>query len=179
MCDFLHLVFTLLCHFGSLWKFSLTELVCIHRSTLLSAKDISVYLFHFFLTRPNLLASNFSMLSYFSLCGKTQLFPVFATEKLSGRKLNVAEVTQSEIGQKQKLQTVLEAVNDVLRPHGWTVEWSVDCEFLCWLQWYAWITELLRNIENIWSIRGWYIWNFHHLSSDVHFLTKIFQLHPS
>uniref|UniRef100_A0A3P9HUL2 Parvin, beta n=1 Tax=Oryzias latipes TaxID=8090 RepID=A0A3P9HUL2_ORYLA len=47
-------------------------------------------------------------------------------EKLSGRKLNVAEVTQSEIGQKQKLQTVLEAVNSVLRPHGWTVEWSVE-----------------------------------------------------
>uniref|UniRef100_A0A3Q1CI89 Calponin-homology (CH) domain-containing protein n=1 Tax=Amphiprion ocellaris TaxID=80972 RepID=A0A3Q1CI89_AMPOC len=47
-------------------------------------------------------------------------------EKLSGRKLNVAEVTQSEIGQKQKLQTVLEAVNDLLRPHGWTIEWSVD-----------------------------------------------------
>uniref|UniRef100_A0A8D3A390 Parvin, beta n=1 Tax=Scophthalmus maximus TaxID=52904 RepID=A0A8D3A390_SCOMX len=47
-------------------------------------------------------------------------------EKLSGRKLNVAEVTQSEIGQKQKLQTVLEAVNDLLRPHGWTSEWSVD-----------------------------------------------------
>lgn len=51
------------------------------------------------------------------------------TEKLSGRKLNVAEVTQSEIGQKQKLQTVLEAVNEMLRPHGWTIEWSVDCEF--------------------------------------------------
>uniref|UniRef100_A0A3Q3APH8 Parvin, beta n=1 Tax=Kryptolebias marmoratus TaxID=37003 RepID=A0A3Q3APH8_KRYMA len=47
-------------------------------------------------------------------------------EKLSGRKLNVAEVTQSEIGQKQKLQTVLEAVNRLLRPHGWTIEWSVD-----------------------------------------------------
>uniref|UniRef100_A0A8C6SVM4 Parvin, beta n=1 Tax=Neogobius melanostomus TaxID=47308 RepID=A0A8C6SVM4_9GOBI len=47
-------------------------------------------------------------------------------EKLSGRKLNVAEVTQSEIGQKQKLQTVLEAVNEQLRPHGWTIEWSVD-----------------------------------------------------
>uniref|UniRef100_A0A8C5N8E3 Calponin-homology (CH) domain-containing protein n=1 Tax=Gouania willdenowi TaxID=441366 RepID=A0A8C5N8E3_GOUWI len=47
-------------------------------------------------------------------------------EKLSGRKLNIAEVTQSEIGQKQKLQTVLEAVNDLLRPHGWTIEWSVD-----------------------------------------------------
>lgn len=51
------------------------------------------------------------------------------TEKLSGRKLNVAEVTQSEIGQKQKLQTVLEAVNELLRPHGWSIEWSVDCEF--------------------------------------------------
>uniref|UniRef100_A0A8C4Z2B4 Parvin, beta n=2 Tax=Gadus morhua TaxID=8049 RepID=A0A8C4Z2B4_GADMO len=47
-------------------------------------------------------------------------------EKLSGRKLNVAEVTQSEIVQKQKLQTVLEAVNLLLRPHGWPIEWSVD-----------------------------------------------------
>ncbi|MBN3301881.1 PARVB protein, partial [Amia calva] len=47
-------------------------------------------------------------------------------EKLSGRKLNVAEVTQSEIGQKQKLQTVLEAVNELLRPHGWALDWSVD-----------------------------------------------------
>ncbi|XP_059402739.1 beta-parvin isoform X1 [Carassius carassius] len=47
-------------------------------------------------------------------------------EKLSGYKLNVAEVTQSEIGQKQKLQTVLEAVNVVLRPLDWNTEWSVD-----------------------------------------------------
>uniref|UniRef100_A0A8C2ALK2 Parvin, beta n=1 Tax=Cyprinus carpio TaxID=7962 RepID=A0A8C2ALK2_CYPCA len=47
-------------------------------------------------------------------------------EKLSGHKLNVAEVTQSEIGQKQKLQTVLEAVNGVLRPLDWNTEWSVD-----------------------------------------------------
>ncbi|XP_055048619.1 beta-parvin isoform X1 [Misgurnus anguillicaudatus] len=47
-------------------------------------------------------------------------------EKLSGNKLNVAEVTQSEIGQKQKLQTVLEAVNGVLRPLEWNTEWSVD-----------------------------------------------------
>ncbi|XP_053113682.1 beta-parvin isoform X4 [Hemicordylus capensis] len=47
-------------------------------------------------------------------------------EKLAGRKLNVAEVTQSEIGQKQKLQTVLEAVHDLLRPHGWTIKWNVD-----------------------------------------------------
>lgn len=54
-------------------------------------------------------------------------------EKLSGRKLNVAEVTQSEIGQKQKLQTVLEAVNELLRPHGWSIEWSVDCEFNTYL----------------------------------------------
>ncbi|NXK87215.1 PARVB protein, partial [Formicarius rufipectus] len=47
-------------------------------------------------------------------------------EKLADRKLNVAEVTQSEIGQKQKLQTVLEAVHDLLRPHGWTIRWNVD-----------------------------------------------------
>ncbi|XP_047406354.1 beta-parvin [Sciurus carolinensis] len=47
-------------------------------------------------------------------------------EKLANRKLNVAEVTQSEIGQKQKLQTVLEAVFDLLRPHGWALRWSVD-----------------------------------------------------
>ncbi|XP_069484242.1 beta-parvin isoform X1 [Ambystoma mexicanum] len=47
-------------------------------------------------------------------------------EKLACRKLNVAEVTQSEIGQKQKLQTVLETVNDLLRPHGWTIKWNVD-----------------------------------------------------
>uniref|UniRef100_A0A2K5MM19 Parvin beta n=1 Tax=Cercocebus atys TaxID=9531 RepID=A0A2K5MM19_CERAT len=49
-------------------------------------------------------------------------------EKLAGCKLNVAEVTQSEIGQKQKLQTVLEAVHDLLRPRGWALRWSVDCE---------------------------------------------------
>ncbi|XP_032348296.1 beta-parvin isoform X5 [Camelus ferus] len=47
-------------------------------------------------------------------------------EKLADRKLNVAEVTQSEIGQKQKLQTVLEAVHELLRPHGWALQWSVD-----------------------------------------------------
>lgn len=53
-------------------------------------------------------------------------------EKLADRKLNVAEVTQSEIGQKQKLQTVLEAVHDLLRPHGWTIKWNVDCK--CYVQ---------------------------------------------
>lgn len=47
-------------------------------------------------------------------------------EKLADCKLNVAEVTQSEIGQKQKLQTVLEAVQDLLRPHGWALQWTVD-----------------------------------------------------
>lgn len=54
-----------------------------------------------------------------------------AVEKLADCKLNVAEVTQSEIGQKQKLQTVLEAVQDLLRPHGWALQWTVDCE-CCW-----------------------------------------------
>ncbi|KAG8438599.1 hypothetical protein GDO86_004966 [Hymenochirus boettgeri] len=47
-------------------------------------------------------------------------------EKLGDHKLNVAEVTQSEIGQKQKLQTVLEAVQDLLRPQGWAIKWNVD-----------------------------------------------------
>lgn len=41
----------------------------------------------------------------------------------------MAEVTQSEIGQKQKLQTVLEAVHGLLRPHGWALQWTVDCEW--------------------------------------------------
>ncbi|XP_061062153.1 beta-parvin isoform X2 [Eubalaena glacialis] len=47
-------------------------------------------------------------------------------EKLADCKLNVAEVTQSEIGQRQKLQTVLEAVQELLRPHGRALPWTVD-----------------------------------------------------
>ncbi|XP_075408722.1 beta-parvin [Tenrec ecaudatus] len=47
-------------------------------------------------------------------------------EKLSEHKLNVAEMTLSEAGQKQKLQTVLEVVHKLLRPHGWALRWSVD-----------------------------------------------------
>ncbi|KAJ8791790.1 hypothetical protein J1605_020512 [Eschrichtius robustus] len=47
-------------------------------------------------------------------------------QKLADCKLNVAEVTQSEIGQKQKLQTVLEAVQELLRPHGRALPWTVD-----------------------------------------------------
>ena len=53
---------------------------------------------------------------------------LFIAEKLADCKLNVAEVTQSKIGQKQKLQTVLEAVHGLLRPHGWALQWTVDCE---------------------------------------------------
>ncbi|XP_032501664.1 beta-parvin isoform X4 [Phocoena sinus] len=47
-------------------------------------------------------------------------------EKLAGCKLNVAEVTQSEIAQKQKLQTALQAVQELLRPHGRALQWTVD-----------------------------------------------------
>ncbi|MBV97497.1 Beta-parvin, partial [Eschrichtius robustus] len=47
-------------------------------------------------------------------------------EKLADRKLNMAEVTQSEIGQKQKLQTVLEVVQELLWPHGRVLQWTVD-----------------------------------------------------
>lgn len=47
-------------------------------------------------------------------------------EKLAGHKLNVAEVTQSEIGLKQKLQMVLEVVQELLWPHGRVLQWTVD-----------------------------------------------------
>ncbi|XP_051161756.1 beta-parvin [Leptopilina boulardi] len=46
-------------------------------------------------------------------------------EKLTGRKLDVPEVTQSEEGQKQKLEVVLHAANHVLGrypPYKWSVE---------------------------------------------------------
>ncbi|KAB0350779.1 hypothetical protein FD754_015636, partial [Muntiacus muntjak] len=51
---------------------------------------------------------------------------LYQLKKLADCKLNVAEVTQSEIGQKQKLQTVLEAVQELLRPHSRPLQWSVD-----------------------------------------------------
>ncbi|TRY89832.1 hypothetical protein DNTS_026120 [Danionella cerebrum] len=44
-----------------------------------------------------------------------KLQELMKVEKLEGEKLNVAEVTQSEIAQKQKLQTVLERINDALK----------------------------------------------------------------
>ncbi|TKC33896.1 hypothetical protein EI555_014129 [Monodon monoceros] len=47
-------------------------------------------------------------------------------EKLADHKLNVAEVTQSEIGLKQKLQMVLEVVQELLWPHGQVLQWTVD-----------------------------------------------------
>ncbi|RXM36391.1 Alpha-parvin [Acipenser ruthenus] len=47
-------------------------------------------------------------------------------EKLEGEKLNVAEVTQSEIAQKQKLQTVLEKINDTLKVSPRNIKWNVD-----------------------------------------------------
>lgn len=51
-----------------------------------------------------------------------------SAEKLEGEKLNVAEVTQSEIAQKQKLQTVLERINDSLKLSARSIRWNVDCE---------------------------------------------------
>uniref|UniRef100_A0A8C5CND3 Parvin, alpha a n=1 Tax=Gadus morhua TaxID=8049 RepID=A0A8C5CND3_GADMO len=47
-------------------------------------------------------------------------------EKLEGEKLNVAEVTQSEIAQKQKLQTVLERINDSIKVSTRSIRWNVD-----------------------------------------------------
>ncbi|XP_043338397.1 alpha-parvin isoform X1 [Cervus canadensis] len=48
------------------------------------------------------------------------------TEKLESEKLNVAEVTQSEIAQKQKLQTVLEKINETLKLPPRSIKWNVD-----------------------------------------------------
>ena len=53
-----------------------------------------------------------------------------ASEKLEGDKLNVAEVTQSEIAQKQKLQTVLERINDSLKLSVRNIHWNVDCKYI-------------------------------------------------
>uniref|UniRef100_A0A671LCA6 Alpha-parvin-like n=1 Tax=Sinocyclocheilus anshuiensis TaxID=1608454 RepID=A0A671LCA6_9TELE len=47
-------------------------------------------------------------------------------ENLEGEKLNVAEVTQCEIAQKQKLQTVLEKINDTLKVSSRNIKWNVD-----------------------------------------------------
>ncbi|XP_075783976.1 alpha-parvin isoform X3 [Pelodiscus sinensis] len=47
-------------------------------------------------------------------------------EKLECEKLNVAEVTQSEIAQKQKLQTVLEKINETLKLPPRSIKWNVD-----------------------------------------------------
>lgn len=54
--------------------------------------------------------------------------PLSRSEKLEGEKLNVAEVTQSEIAQKQKLQTVLERINDSLKLSTRSIRWNVDCK---------------------------------------------------
>uniref|UniRef100_A0A8C2GLU9 Parvin, alpha b n=1 Tax=Cyprinus carpio TaxID=7962 RepID=A0A8C2GLU9_CYPCA len=50
-------------------------------------------------------------------------------ENLEGEKLNVAEVTQCEITQKQKLQTVLEKINDTLKISSRNTKWNtVHCQ---------------------------------------------------
>ncbi|KAB1271773.1 Alpha-parvin, partial [Camelus dromedarius] len=53
-------------------------------------------------------------------------FPLSPPEKLESEKLNVAEVTQSEIAQKQKLQTVLEKINETLKLPPRSIKWNVD-----------------------------------------------------
>ncbi|KAB0403035.1 hypothetical protein E2I00_011932 [Balaenoptera physalus] len=54
------------------------------------------------------------------------LFSLVTLEKLESEKLNVAEVTQSEIAQKQKLQTVLEKINETLKLPPRSIKWNVD-----------------------------------------------------
>lgn len=53
------------------------------------------------------------------------------SEKLSGVKLEVREVMQSEVFQKQKLTRVLEMVNQQMNMQRWTkLKWSVDSEYI-------------------------------------------------
>ncbi|KAL3883026.1 hypothetical protein ACJMK2_029325, partial [Sinanodonta woodiana] len=49
-------------------------------------------------------------------------------EKLASIRIEVPEVTQSELGQKQKLTVVLDVINQILNlPHSWNGQkWSVD-----------------------------------------------------
>lgn len=61
-------------------------------------------------------------------CSINPLSECCSPEKLEGEKLNVAEVTQSEIAQKQKLQTVLERINDSLKLSTRSIRWTVDCK---------------------------------------------------
>ena len=55
-------------------------------------------------------------------------FGIVDAEKLIGEKLEATEVSQSEIGQKQKLRVVLDKVNRILNlPSQWShAKWSVD-----------------------------------------------------
>lgn len=69
----------------------------------------------------------------------SSIFSSITSEKLESEKLNVAEVTQSEIAQKQKLQTVLEKINETLKLPPRNIKWNVDCKFcvcyavlICW-----------------------------------------------
>lgn len=90
-------------------------------------------------------------------------------EKLEGEKLNVAEVTQSEIAQKQKLQTVLERINDSLKLSTRNIRWNVDCKrlhtspvSLCDLPLFPshWNTEFqdLDLIKFAALLRRWVLW---------------------
>ena len=49
-----------------------------------------------------------------------------STEKLADIRVQVPEVTQSEQGQKQKLQIILSVLNRLLQLQWNQVRWSVD-----------------------------------------------------
>lgn len=72
--------------------------------------------------------TNFSLLFEIIMLSRFCNIVSESSEKLEGEKLNVAEVTQSEIAQKQKLQTVLERINDSLKLSSRNIRWNVDCK---------------------------------------------------
>jgi hypothetical protein len=70
----------------------------------------------------------------------------FCTEKLEGIKIEVPEVTQTEVGQKQKLHVILEEINHIL-PNAWNNQkWTVDGKVH--VNYYVYVCRLL-----VYSIR--------------------------
>lgn len=60
----------------------------------------------------------------------THKYTLCFTEKLENIKIEVPEVTQTEVGQKQKLHVILEEINHIL-PNAWnTDKWNVDSKFV-------------------------------------------------
>ena len=85
------------------------------------------------------------------------------TEKLIGEKLEATEVSQSEIGQKQKLRVVLDKINRILNlpPHWSHAKWSVDSK----------LPLIVNNDLNCFLVKTYSsVLQDLHLGSNFHFI---------